>query len=245
MEENQKEKILEAQIMQPFRLKTLRKQGLSVLNDFDSNWLITLSDVLSLLLLLFVVFTVMTRNAGATVPKESRPNPHETSALSGDQDTAATIQKKMVEEMNADIKRLELENEVFVHAADKEVVISMKEKVTFRPGEAEPLQSSEPILDNIALIIQQHPLFQVEIEGHTDNVPIRTHKYPSNWELSVARATNVLKYFIMRHEIDPSRLSVKGNADQKPLVQNDTQDNRARNRRVEIRLKENSVQSGS
>lgn len=237
MKEREKEQVLEARVMRPYPEKMLREQSSSS-NDLDSNWLITLSDVLSLLLVFFVVFTIMAKSTGAASTKEATRKAGETVTAHVEQDDAALSREKMVDEMSAAIKKLELENEVSVHAVDKEIIITLKEKVTFRPGEAETLKSSEPILDNIARVIQQHPLFQVDIEGHTDNVPIQTRRYPSNWELSVARATNVLKYFIKRHGLDPSRLSIKGNADQKPLVQNDTPENRARNRRVEIRLKE-------
>jgi len=237
MEEQVKERILEARVMSAFPDKINRTQPSSS-NDLDSNWLITLSDVLSLLLVFFLVFAVMARHTGASAPKEPAPKPVEIAASVQKQDDSSLSQMKLVDEMSAAIKTLELEDEVSVHAVNKEIVITLKEKITFRPGEAETLKSSEPILDNIAVIINQNPLFLVDIEGHTDNVPINTRRYPSNWELSVARATNVLKYFIRQHGIDPSRLSVKGNADQKPLVENDTPDNRARNRRVEIRLKE-------
>ncbi|KJU82777.1 OmpA/MotB domain-containing protein, partial [Candidatus Magnetobacterium bavaricum] len=72
----------------------------------------------------------------------------------------------------------------------------------------------------------------------TDNIPIKTALYPSNWELSAARATSVLRYFIAKHAIEPDRLYVKGNADSRPLVPNNTPEQRAQNRRVEIRLKE-------
>jgi chemotaxis protein MotB len=152
--------------------------------------------------------------------------------------TAISDRDKILDEMGSEIKKLDLENDVSVHAVDKGIIITMEEKVTFRPGESETLKSSEPILDHIAHIIQRNPSFLVEIEGHTDNVPIKTRLYPSNWELSVARAASVLKYFINHHGITPSRLSIKGNADQKPAALNDTPENRARNRRVEIRLKE-------
>ena len=145
---------------------------------------------------------------------------------------------EMVGEVSSAIKKYNLGNDVSVTAVDKEIVIALKERVTFRPGEAETLKSSEPMLDSIAQIIKRYPTFLIDIEGHTDNVPIKTRLYPSNWELSVARSTNVLKYFINRYGIDPSRLSIKGYADQKPLADNDTSENRAQNRRVEIRLKE-------
>jgi chemotaxis protein MotB len=128
--------------------------------------------------------------------------------------------------------------EISVIATSSEIIISMKEKITFRPGEADILENSRPILDKIAGTIQKYPNFLVEINGHTDDTPIKTTLFPSNWELSVSRATSVLKYFIHSHSINPSRLSIKGNADQKPIAPNDTPENRARNRRVEIRLKE-------
>jgi chemotaxis protein MotB len=217
------------------------RKGAASQNDLDSNWLITLSDVLSLLLVFFVVFTFMSRSTKATAAKEPA---NKAVAAARMQDEAVMAQKKMVDEMSRTIKKLNLENEVSVNAVDREIVITLKEKVSFRPGEAETLQSSEPILDDIARIISQHPSFQVEIEGHTDNVPIRTLRYPSNWELSVARATSVLKYFINKHGIDSSRLTIKGNAEQKPLVVNDTVENRAKNRRVEIRLKEKDARNG-
>jgi chemotaxis protein MotB len=234
MKEQKKELDMGVSVMRLFRDRMLRNRSASQ-NDLDSNWLITLSDVLSLLLVFFVVFTFMAKTK-ATSAKEPVGKAAETAAAE-----APISQKTMVAEMSETIKKLEMENDVSVHAVDKEIIITLKEKVTFMPGEAEALKSSEPILDDIARIIRQHPTFQVDIEGHTDNVPIMTQRYPSNWELSVARATSVLKYFINRHGIDSSRLSIKGNAEQKPLVDNDTPDNRAKNRRVEIRLKEKGI----
>jgi len=237
MEERERELAFEKRVMRPYPGK-MHRERCSNWNDLDSNWLITLSDVFSLLLVFFVVFTIMERSTKAASVKEPTSQLHAAEVSGAAREDATSSQKSMVDEVSVAIKKLELENEVSVHAVDKEIVISLKEKIAFRPGEAEPLKSSEPILNDIARIIQEHPLFLVDIEGNTDNVPIRTIRYPSNWELSVARATNVLKYFIKRHGVDPSRLSIQGNADQKPLVQNDTPDNRAKNRRVEIHLKE-------
>jgi|WetSurMetagenome_2_1015567.scaffolds.fasta_scaffold00211_12 chemotaxis protein MotB len=240
MKEQEKEQDMGKSGMRVFPGRMLRNRP-AAQNDLDSNWLITLSDVLSLLLVFFVVFTFMARSTKATASKEPVNKTAETAATPGIKAETTLSQKNMVDEMSVTIKKLEMENDVSVHAVDKEIIITLKEKVTFLPGEAEALNSSEPILDDIARIIRQHPTFQIEIEGHTDNVPIMTQRYPSNWELSVARATSVLKYFINRHGIDSSRLSIKGNAEQKPLVGNDTPDNRAKNRRVEIRLKEKGV----
>jgi len=135
------------------------------------------------------------------------------------------------------MNNLYLGDDISIHVSNKEIIITIKEKVTFSPGEADILDSFKPVLDNIAEIIHKYPYFHAEIIGHTDNVPINTFRYPSNLELSVARATSVMKYFINDHYINSSRLSIKGDADKEPIAPNDTPVNRALNRRVEIRLK--------
>ena len=74
------------------------------------------------------------------------------------------------------------------------------------------------------------------IEGHTDDQPIRNEHYPSNWELSAARATKIVRYLIVKHQIPASRLTAVAYADQKPLVANDNEEDRARNRRIEVMI---------
>ena len=206
--------------------------------DNDGNWLITLSDVLSLLLIFFIMFIVLTRDVNGR--ERTRPVRFQNPVLPYEelQKETVFVGEWIKDEITAKINRLDMGDEITVLTVDKEIIITMKEKVSFRPAGADILGSSEPVLNNIAEIIRKYPSFLVEIEGHTDNIPIQTNLYPSNWELSVARATSVLKYFIYKHGIDPSRLSVKGSADQKAVSPNDTPENRARNRRVEIRLKE-------
>jgi chemotaxis protein MotB len=78
--------------------------------------------------------------------------------------------------------------------------------------------------------------YPIRVEGHTDNVPIHTKRFPSNWELSTIRAVNVLKYFANEGRIDPRRLSAVGYGESKPLVANNSPRDRAKNRRVEIVL---------
>jgi len=222
----------QSRVSRPFPGKALIERSRPAI-DIDSNWLITLSDVLSLLLIFFVMFSVLSKSVGKTVIEENRKH---VATYKKVNDLSA--RDEMVGEMSSAIKKHNLGNDVSVMAVNKEIIITLKERVTFRPGEAETLKSSEPMLDSIAQIIKRYPDFLVDIEGHTDNIPIKTRLYPSNWELSVARSTTVLKYFINHHGIDPSRLSIKGYADQKPIVLNDTSENRAQNRRVEIRMKE-------
>lgn len=212
------------------------KSGSSV--DSESNWLITLSDVFTLLLVFMIMFLVTTKHS--TGSEEARQKISSNMALSKTSldHERVIIQTGIMDELVGSINNLDMGDAVSVLATSREVIVTIKERITFRPAEAEILAGSEPVLDNIADIIKRYPDFLVEIVGHTDNVPISTARYPSNWELSVARATSVLKYFIVHHAIESTRLSIKGNADQNPLVPNSSAANRAQNRRVEIRLKE-------
>jgi chemotaxis protein MotB len=237
VEEISKNISLKTKVSKPFSGSMLIEKSRSSI-DSDSNWLIRLSDVLSLLLVFFVMFFVATKYTGVPLKTKIDKALNPPSNDADMQMTTSTVGKKIKDEMDSEIKNLDLKDDVSVRTVDKEVIITIKDKVIFMPGQADILNSLTPMLENIARIIQRHPSFLVDIEGHTDNVPIRTRLYPSNWELSVARAMSVLKYFINNYGIDPSRLSIKGNADQKPAVPNDTPENRAQNRRVEIRLKE-------
>jgi chemotaxis protein MotB len=206
--------------------------------DSESNWLITLSDVLTLLLVFFIMFAFLSKKTNKTeaspTGKESSMPVAQADIKTGDSDTI----DKVKHEMDNAVRDLNLEEDVDVRSAGNELVVTMKEKAAFRSAEADLIKESEPVLDKIASVIISNPSFIVEIDGHTDNRPISTSRYPSNWELSVARSASVLKYFINRHGIEPSRLSIKGNADHKPLAANDTEEHRAQNRRVEIRMKE-------
>jgi len=130
-----------------------------------------------------------------------------------------------------------LESEFGIKATftKKGVLISLDDSILFDFGKAEINASGYPVLDKIAAVIQdiRNP---VRIEGHTDNIPITTRRFPSNWELSTARAVQVLKYFIATGEIEPRRLSAVGYGEAKPVSPNDTPEYRAKNRRVEIVL---------
>jgi chemotaxis protein MotB len=115
------------------------------------------------------------------------------------------------------------------------LVISLSAKYFFDSGKAVLRSEVFPIIDQIAHIIQ--PLDrEIRIEGHTDDVPIQTPSYPSNWELSAARATHVIKYLLEKFNFPPQRLSAAGYAEFRPIALNSTEDGRARNRRVDIVL---------
>ena len=112
------------------------------------------------------------------------------------------------------------------------VVTIVSDRVLFEPGQADLRTEGAEVVDKLAAAIGRLPN-KLAVEGHTDNVPI-SGRYASNWELSTARATTVLRELIERHGISPSRLSASGYADERPLAGNDTVEGRAANRRVEL-----------
>jgi chemotaxis protein MotB len=115
------------------------------------------------------------------------------------------------------------------------VLITMQDQLLFDAGKSNIHPNAFPILNQIIESIKMTN-HQIRIEGHTDNLPINTQKYPSNWELSIDRAIHVLKYFSQQGHISPNRLSAVGYADVKPVAENNTLENRIKNRRVEILL---------
>src|SRR5690606_12073161 len=105
----------------------------------------------------------------------------------------------------------------------------------FDSGSADISTASMRALDKIARVVGDTDR-RLIIEGHTDDLPIRTSQFPSNWELSAARATRILRYLSQRHQIPPARLTAIAYADQKPVAPNDSEANRSRNRRIEIMI---------
>jgi chemotaxis protein MotB len=107
------------------------------------------------------------------------------------------------------------------------------EELLFGSGSAIVKHGAMAILDSLSSVLKQLP-FDLRVEGHTDDVPIRTAAFPSNWHLSVARAANAAHYMILQNGIIPERISVVGYAEYQPIAPNDSEVFRARNRRVDI-----------
>ena len=119
------------------------------------------------------------------------------------------------------------------------LVVSLPERATFAPASTNMTPSALDLVARVARAVQpfNRPL---RIEGHTDNVPISTREFRSNWELSTARAATVIRFLIERVEFDPRRLSAAGYGEFHPRVANDSPESRARNRRVDIVILEAS-----
>lgn len=113
------------------------------------------------------------------------------------------------------------------------VVTVVTDKVLFDSGQAELRPVGQSILDAVAEPLSRIPN-EVLIEGHTDNSPINTSQFPSNWELSTARATSVLRYLVDRNGVTATRIGATGYGEMRPAVPNDSASHKAQNRRVEI-----------
>lgn len=119
---------------------------------------------------------------------------------------------------------------------ERGIVFSFQEKILFDLGKATIKDEGYAVLDLIATAIETCPN-DILIMGHTDNIPIHVDVFQSNWELSTYRGLSVFEYFIEKKELPPSRFSVGGYGPSRPLYLNDTERNRALNRRVEIIFK--------
>ncbi|NLL21176.1 MAG: OmpA family protein [Firmicutes bacterium] len=143
--------------------------------------------------------------------------------------------EKTYEKVRVFLQNAGLDEEIMLHLEERGIVMELPEKILFDTGRAE---LKEEVLDTLDLLAELISGLnnQVIVEGHTDNVPIRTFLYPSNWELSVARSVSVARYFVEVHHLSPKRFIATGYGEYHPLDTNDTPEGRARNRRVTIVL---------
>jgi chemotaxis protein MotB len=113
------------------------------------------------------------------------------------------------------------------------LVLSLPEAGSFPSGQADPTADAQSVLADIGRVLATVPN-AIRVEGHTDDVPMKSARFASNWELSTARATRVVELLVERAGLPAGRLSAAGYAEFRPRVANDTSDHRARNRRVDI-----------
>jgi type VI secretion system protein ImpK len=142
---------------------------------------------------------------------------------------AAPVPPRLAQLLKADIDAGALQVQ---DLADRSVV-TLRGDALFDPGSADPVARSHPLFDHIAAALNQLP-GPVLVSGHSDNQPIRSLRFPSNWHLSKERADNVRR--LLASAVKPERLSAESRADAEPLADNGSAEGRARNRRVEITL---------
>lgn len=140
---------------------------------------------------------------------------------------------KVMAQLQEYIDNQDLTDRVKLEINERGLVVRLTGQILYDIGKADIKTEGREVLDKIAQSIIDMPN-DIVVEGHTDNWPIQNDEFPSNWELSTTRATNVIRYFIERHNVEANRLSAAGYSEYKPLVDNDTAVNRTKNRRVEI-----------
>ncbi len=116
---------------------------------------------------------------------------------------------------------------------ERGLLVSLKEQILFDRGKAKLHSEVDPVLDVLGVTLRSNS-FSIRVEGHTCDLPVGTPAFPSNWELSTARAVSVSRYLIKEGQITPERLSVTGYGEYKPIVPNTSEENRSLNRRVDI-----------
>lgn len=198
-------------------------------------WLIAYADMITLLLACFASLYAATLDQPVSAAKDAasdltrrRGEAEARTGLDAEKNVARVrLALEGVVRAHGDVTALEL-------AADaRGLVISLPEAGSFPIGRAEPTPSAKLILTEIGGVLARESS-AIRVEGHTDDVPMRSPEFASNWELSTARATQVVQFLVEHGGLPPARLSAAGYGQFKPRVANDTQAGRARNRRVDI-----------
>ena len=235
------------------------RQGSQPDGQNSGSWLTTFNDLVTLLMVFFVLlFTMSTidtkqmsdfqyalqsglgilepgQRVGITVRDEQPVRDMSHIKTQAEGQLKPQQKQSMREIIEKAMASLDDEKGIRVFYTEQGARLRFENAILFDFGRAEINPAGFSFLDQISGVIHQIQC-PVRIEGHTDNVPIHTKRFPSNWDLSAARAVNVVKYFVESCNIQPQRLSAVGYGQSKPLFANDSDAHRAKNRRVEIVL---------
>lgn len=139
----------------------------------------------------------------------------------------------IVKQVKNKLSKVSMADRILVLSNDQMVKIQIPANVLFESGQAEMKKGADEVLTALVPVIGTIDNY-VRVDGHTDDLPTRTTVFPSNWELSTARACSVVRFFVDKMGLDPERFSAQGYADNRPKVDNTSPENRETNRRVEI-----------
>jgi len=221
-------------------------------------WLISYADFMTLLFAFFVVmYAISVVNVGkykvlsdalgdafggrgaAVVPNTAVEQPFTLPNIVARKRAEAMRREKdrltqLARDLTATLGPLVKEGKVRVTQNSRGVSVEINASVLFAPGDAALTDTSREALSAVAILLKNDP-HQVQVEGHTDDVPISNPLFPSNWELSAVRASSVVRLFI-DSGMAPARLTAVGHGANLPVAANDTPDGRARNRRVAVTI---------
>lgn len=243
----------------------MRAPRTRTVKDISERWLLTYADLMNLLLILFIILFSMsqidaekfTRLASSlrqalgdsTAATHIGTTGTSNSLVDLESQSASTVIPEKLEDQRMEaiknevdkiIKENNLGEQVTVSVQERGVEISMKDSLLFGSGSAIIEPQAKKALAEIGTVLKTLPGNQINIEGHTDNVPINSYQFSSNWELSAARAVNVLQFLVNTAKLDPNSISFTGYGEYRPKVPNSNDKNRAQNRRVDIVIIKNA-----
>ena len=240
------EKKLKEELENPRPVETKGKEvGAKGGEEGSPAWMATFADMMSLLLTFFILMYAIASQNTARVLHEVL-GIEEKSLGVIDLIDEITI-KKSLQELTGlnnpnildDMDDIAEDSAMAVDTNEAKVVVRVPGANLFKPGQADLQLSARPVLDGVIAVVRKYPDYKIHIQGHTDDDPISTERFPTNWELSAARATAVLRYFFDKG-VEPEKMTATGYSDTFPLASNDTDQGRTINRRVEFVLeKEN------
>lgn len=144
--------------------------------------------------------------------------------------------EKLAERIEEAINENQLDNEIDLEFTSQYVQLTLKGSILFDSGRAELKQEALSTVDKIGLILERYATSTIEIEGHTDNVPIHNSQFASNDELSSFRALSMFEYLVDHTALSPAKIKHSGRGEYVPIADNSTQEGRAKNRRIEIKI---------
>jgi chemotaxis protein MotB len=218
-------------------------------------WMVTFSDLVTLILVFFILLFSMSQIDivkfkavsesfqdqqfmdfyPSLIPFEN-PSQNEENIVNQGPDSDRQEEERLenlLQEVEGYLEKNGLEDVIVANRTERGVVLVLQEQVLFESGEAEIIDRDNGFLDRVGALLAGMPNL-VKVEGHTDNRPIATYRYPSNWELSAARASSVIRYLVGASGLDSKRFIAIGYGDTRPLVPNNSPENLEKNRRVEI-----------
>jgi chemotaxis protein MotB len=216
-------------------------------------WLVTYSDLVTLILTFFVLLYTMTSGVEKTsfnsfiqyFQKNAGFLPESQAAVESIENKIEPeqLEQMMEEQMErwqafADfLYEQDLSSEVDIQLLQDGVKITLSDSLTFDSGSSDLLPVAKVVLEQVAEVLGDRVL-EIEVQGHTDNVPISNILYQSNWHLGAARSVSVVQYLQAQAEIDPSNFKASSFGEYRPVSENETANGRRRNRRVEIYLRD-------
>lgn len=221
-------------------------------------WLLTYSDLITLLMIFFVVlYSASTVNetkykqlatsmgavfTGGSTALGSEENSGSSSDNAGELKPLVQTEEEKLQgienQINDIVKDLQLEGSVSTSIEERGLIISFTDSVFFDSGKADIKDELKPKLISVSKILNKIDNY-VRVEGHTDNLPINNSDFHSNWQLSSVRASNVVEFLINYGEISPNRLSAVGYGEYRSIADNNAEEGRAKNRRVDILILNN------